>query len=123
MRVLIAVAGLVILAGCGRSGRSTAEPAGKIAGMCLRGVVYKGALYVGGATRVAPTPDRSLGTGTVPPCGDVVNHESTEATGEDVSISAAEGVSPDVAIIRDGEESTVYVRQDLMSESALPPAL
>lgn len=120
MRTLIVVCVIVLLAGCGGGSKTAAKPSGKIAGMCLRGVTYRDALYVGGATKVAPTPGRSLGTATVPPCSDVVDPSSTEATGEDVSISAVEGVSPDVAILRDGEEDTLYVRQDVMGQEQLP---
>ena len=121
MRTLIVISGIVLLAGCGGSTKSTAQPAGKIAGMCLRGVIYKDTMYIGGATKVAPTPGHSLGTATVPPCNDVVDPQGqTDAKGEDVGVSAVEGVSPDVAIVRDGEEDTVYVRQDLMGQEHLP---
>jgi hypothetical protein len=127
MRALIAVFGIVLLAGCGSSETKTTTEAGGggvAAGMCLRGVMYRGTLYIGGATKVAPTPAESLGTGQIPPCGDVINQptgETHEAKGEEVSVSAVEGISPDVAIVRDGEHDTLYLRQDVMSKDQLPP--
>jgi hypothetical protein len=124
VRPLVVLLGILLLAGCGSSEtQTTARPGGVAAGMCLRGVMYKGTLYVGGATKVAPTPAESLGTGQIPPCGDVVNQptgKSDDTKGEDVSVSAVEGISPDVAIVRDGEADTLYVRQDVMSKEQLP---
>jgi hypothetical protein len=130
VRALVVTGAILLLAGCGSSGtETTAERGpggGQVAGMCLRGVMYKGTLYVGGATQVAPARGESLGTAQIPPCGDVVNQpdaKTDDAQGESVSVSAVEGISPDVAIVRDGEDDTLYVRGDLMSKQQLPAAV
>jgi Family of unknown function (DUF6281) len=110
---LIAV-GLLVLAGCGDSGRSERRgdaPTEEAA--CILAVDYDGHRYVGTAAPVTPVGGRKLGTATRPGCGDTM--EGPEPDETEVEVAAIQGVSPDVAILERGRTESVLIRDDVDS--------
>ena len=121
MRPVLASCVLALfVAGCASKGDDSASPDPGAAAMCLAQIDYKGQSFIGSGVGIEPVAGRSLGEGTIPPCGDVAGEEPTPA--QSVTVHAVEDVPSDVAVVPPGQSAMVYIRRDL-EEADMPDAL
>jgi hypothetical protein len=99
-----------------QTGGSPPEDVG--AGACVLTVEYQGNTYFERQVEVVPRKAGSLSTGVIPDCNDTGGEPGP---GEEIQLTALEGVSPDVAVHWSGRPEAVLVREGL--EKRLPPAL
>ena len=113
---------LTVGAGCGGAsdevstqGANTGEVG---AASCAFVVEHDGHRYFGNTARIGPVEGRPLGTAIQPGCQDTVN-EPVPADNK-IEISEIEGVPPELAIMIQGGEDTILVRDDV-DYARLPP--
>jgi hypothetical protein len=76
-------------------------------GSCALRVIYDGHVYGGVSANVVPPEGQRLGTDVLPSCDDGGGPSGEE----EIELSAIPEVSPEVALARHGEASTVFVRE------------
>jgi hypothetical protein len=97
---------------------SGSPPADVAAAGCVLTVEYQGNTYLERQVVAVPREAGRLGTGVIPDCNDTGGEPGP---GEEIQLTALEGVSPDVAVHWSGRPEAVLVREGF--ENRPPPPL
>ncbi len=126
IRGLLLLASCLVLAACGSDGEATAtKPAQtgppKVAASCILAAEYDGHRYIGTAVKSPPREGPALGQAKVPACNDTPG-ALEDSSDQLVDVAELEGVPPEVAIVWQGRDDVVLIREDV-NQQKLPPAL
>ena len=80
-------------------------------GSCAFVVIFGGERYAGRQVLVEPPLGEGLGEGLIPSCDD---SNASESVGDErIPVVALEGIDPSIAIVWEGQPSSILVREDI----------